>query len=154
MSTYIGPENFLIFILLSSCVKYDNSHRNYLICLKFSTNVYVLCQISCIALGIHSLNGACTGIHKSILIHYNLWRKNVFVFFPVCMWCNINSRKYTICLELGTIVYMLCKISCTDFGVHCPNRMHTRICKISQYITVYSEEFCKISFDIIILHKI
>ena len=47
----------------------ESSCRNYPFCLKFVRNVYVVCEISWIVFDVHSLNSACTGIHKSTSIH-------------------------------------------------------------------------------------
>ena len=70
----IEPED-LVFTFLSVCVLRDSGRRNYPIRLKLDTNIYVLCEISCIICGVHCLNSACTGIRKSISIYYDLWRK-------------------------------------------------------------------------------
>ena len=62
----IGLEKFLVFLFLSVCVWGNSSPRHYPIRLKFLTNVYMLCEISCIVLGVHFLNSACTRIYKNI----------------------------------------------------------------------------------------
>ena len=70
--SYIGLEKCLVFVLLSAWVS-DINLRNTSIRLKFDTNA--LYKISYIVLDVHCPNNACTGIYKSILIHYGLWKK-------------------------------------------------------------------------------
>ena len=56
-------------------VWHDSGRRNNLIHLKFRTNVYVLCEISCIIFGICCSNNVYKGVPESISMHYSLWRK-------------------------------------------------------------------------------
>ena len=77
---YIGIKKFwcLYSYLSVSC---NSCHRYYTICLKFGTNVYMLCRISYIVFGMHCSNS--TGIHKSISIYYGLWRE-IYIYLSVC----------------------------------------------------------------------
>ena len=47
----------------------DSGNRNYPIKLKFHTNIYGLCEISCIVFAVHCPNSVCIGIQKNISIH-------------------------------------------------------------------------------------
>ena len=77
VSQYITAYGGKFFKILSLCVWRDSGFRNFPIHLKFSTNIYVLCKISCMVFGVHHANRACTGIHKSISIHYKRWRETL-----------------------------------------------------------------------------
>ena len=48
---------------------------NYPIRLEFGTDLYVLCEISCIVFTVQCPNSACTGIYQSTSIHYGTWRE-------------------------------------------------------------------------------
>ena len=72
---YIVLEKFLKFLFLSLWMSCDSGRRNYPISLKFGPNVYVLWEISCIIFDVYCLNSACIRIHRSISIHYGLWKK-------------------------------------------------------------------------------
>ena len=73
----------------------------------------------------------------------------VFVSLSVSAWRDSGCRNYPICYKFGTNVYLLYKISYTVFGVHCHISTYTGIHNMA-----YGEKFFKISFDVIILHKI
>ena len=50
---YVGLEKFLVFVFPFVSVWCENGHRNYPTHLKFGTNIYMLCEISCIVFGVH-----------------------------------------------------------------------------------------------------
>ena len=65
--------------------------------------------------------------------------KFFYVCIPVCLrWHSRGCRNYPICLKLEINVYVLRKISCIVFGVHCLNSTSNSL---------------KISFDMVTTHK-
>ena len=74
--TSIGPVERYVFAFLSVCVSRDGGYRYYPIHLKFGTNVCVKQKfLLMIVFGVHCLNCACSGMHKSISIYFSLSRE-------------------------------------------------------------------------------
>ena len=63
------------FWCLYSRLWHDSGRRNYPIRLKFDTNIYMLCEISCTIFGVHCSNRASEEIQKSTSIHYGSWKE-------------------------------------------------------------------------------
>ena len=71
----ISIKKFLAFVFLSVCVPRDSGLRNYLIYMKFDTNVYALFVISCTVFDAHFPNNSYIEILKSIPMFYGLWKE-------------------------------------------------------------------------------
>ena len=79
------------------------------------------------------------------------WPRGIFgVHTLVCLLRDSGSRNYRIRLEFGTSAKCLCKISCIFIGEHWPNIA----CIFSIKYGAYGVKFFKISFDMVIAHKI
>ena len=78
--SYVKLGKFLAFVFLSVC--HVNGRGNYPIHVNL-TQMFVICEISCLFSGVHSANSPnsilCRGIHKSISLHYGLWRKIFYI---------------------------------------------------------------------------
>ena len=101
---YLELKNFLVFTFLYVSLWSDRDNRKYLIHLKFSTNIYLLCKISCIAFSVDCLKSAFTAIHKSISIHYSQWREmRLYCCLSVCDAISVPKKfrctwNFHICL--------------------------------------------------------
>ena len=70
-----------------------------------------------------------------------------FSFFFYGRGDDIDRRNHPISF------YVLCEISCIDFGVLWSNSKYVGVYKVSQYVITYGGLFFIISFDVVILHK-
>ena len=76
------------------CLSRDSGRRNFPICLKFGTNVFVLCKISRMVFEVHCLKSAFTRMHKNISIRNILAYKGKFFE---------NSFDMVLCIKLNEI---------------------------------------------------
>ena len=78
----------------------------------------------------------------------------MFVFLSVYVWPDSGRRKYPILLKFDANIYVLCEIKCRVFGYLAQIAGEQGRTKLSQYIMAYGGKFFKISFDMVIVHKI